>query len=112
MHGRTSTRTDPVFALPHRDNVLRAMRLDLQAANIEYVDADGRFADVHSLRHTFISHLAHGGVSPKLAMDLARHSDVRLTLGYYSHTLLPERAAALDALPDLDADRMDKSDVA
>lgn len=64
-------------------------------------DQDGNVADFHALRHTFISNLARGGVHPKLAQDLARHSDVNLTLSRYSHTVLAERSAALDALPDL-----------
>ncbi len=34
-------------------------------------------------------------------MDLARHSDINLTMGYYSHTLVSDRAEALEALPDL-----------
>jgi integrase/recombinase XerD len=46
---------------------------------------DGRFADFHSLRHFFITNLERAGVSPKLAQTLARHSDIRLTLGIYTH---------------------------
>jgi len=32
-------------------------------------------------------------------MDLARHSDAKLTLNFYSHTVLNERAEALEGLP-------------
>ncbi len=56
--------------------------------------------DFHALRHTFGTNLARAGVSPKLAMDLMRHSDINLTMRLYSHTLISERARALDAIPD------------
>ena len=58
-------------------------------------------ADFHALRHSFCSALARAGVAPKTAQDLARHSDVNLTLSLYSHTLVEDRAEALKALPDL-----------
>lgn len=55
--------------------------------------------DFHALRHTFITNLARGGVHPKLAQDLARYSDINLTMSRYSHTELAERAKALASLP-------------
>ena len=97
-------RDAPVFPLPRdRKQVIRMLRKDLDAAGIPYQDEDGRFADFHALRHTFITNLALGGTAPKVAMDLARHSDVNLTMQRYSHTVLEDRARALQALPDLDA---------
>ena len=65
---------------------------------LKYRDRDGLVADFHALRHTFITNLARRGVHPKLAQDLARHCDVNLTLSRYSHTVLKERATALQAL--------------
>ena len=53
---------------------------------------DGLYADFHSLRHWFITGLARAGVSPKMAQTLARHSDIRLTLGVYTHVELPDRS--------------------
>ncbi len=64
-------------------------------------DDSGRIIDFHGLRHTFITNLARGGVHPKEAQDLARHSDINLTLSRYSHTVLADRAAAVESLPDL-----------
>ncbi len=58
--------------------------------------------DWHSLRHSFITNLAAGGVAPKLAQTLARHSTITLTLDRYTHTFSGDDAAALLALPDLD----------
>jgi site-specific recombinase XerD len=60
---------------------------------------DGRYADFHSLRHWFITGLARAGISPKMAQTLARHSDIRLTLGVYTHVELPDRSAAIESLP-------------
>jgi len=74
------------------------LRADLEAAEIAYETDDG-CADVHSLRHTFISNLANGGVHPKLAQQLARHSTITLTMDRYSHVGFLDRNAALESLP-------------
>jgi hypothetical protein len=34
-----------------------------------------------------------------MAQALARHGDIRLTLGVYTHVELPDRTAAIGALP-------------
>ncbi len=69
------------------------------------IDNAGRVIDFHALRHTFITSLARGGVHPKLAQALARHSTITLTMDRYSHTVIGEQADALAALPDLTPDR-------
>ena len=74
--------------------------LDLDAAGIPYATDDG-VADFHSLRHTFISNLARGGVHPKLAQQLARHSSITLTMDRYSHVGLLDMNAALESLPTI-----------
>lgn len=56
------------------------LRKDLKEADIAYV-IGGRYADFHALRHTFISSLAHAGVHPSKAKELARHSTIALTMG-------------------------------
>jgi integrase len=66
---------------------------------LAYVDSSGRFADFHAFRHSFISLITQGGVHPKLAQRLARHSDINLTMSRYSHTLLADEAEALAVLP-------------
>ncbi len=78
---------------------------------LAYRDEAGSVTDFHALRHTFITNLARGGVHPKQAQDLARHSDINLTMSRYSHTVLADQAAALSALPDLsggDSDRQEQ----
>ena len=64
-----------------------------------YVDSSGRFADFHALRHSYISLLTRAGVRPEVAQELARHSDIRLTMQRYSHTVRMDGAEALDVLP-------------
>jgi integrase/recombinase XerC len=39
------------------------------------------------------------GVPPKVAQTLARHADIRLTLGLYTHVELHDQAAAIESLP-------------
>lgn len=66
-----------------------------------YADAAGRVADFHALRHGFITGLARGGVHPKDAQSLARHSSITLTMDRYTHIGIRQFANALDALPAL-----------
>jgi hypothetical protein len=66
---------------------------------LAYVDRQGRFADFHANRHTFITNLGRAGVSPKTTQTLARHSDIRLTMNVYSHTDLEKKADAIRRLP-------------
>ncbi len=90
---------DPLFPLPHR--TARMLRVDLEAAGIAYRDSSGRVVDFHALRHTFITNLVRGGVHPKVAQTLARHSTIVLTMDHYAHLEALEQRSALDVLPDL-----------
>lgn len=66
---------------------------------LRYQNGEGRFADFHSNRHMFITSLERAGLSPKMAQTLARHSDVRLTLGVYTQVGQSDQTAAIAALP-------------
>jgi len=66
---------------------------------LSYENDEGLFADFHSNRHLFITSLERGGLSPKMAQTLARHSDVRLTLGIYTHVGLHDQTRAIESLP-------------
>ncbi len=46
----------------------------------------------------FITSLERAGVRPKMAQTLARHSDVRLTLGTYTHVEIYDQTAAVESL--------------
>jgi integrase len=60
---------------------------DLAACGIAGVDEHGRHLDFHALRHTFATMLARAGVSPRVAMELMRHSDMRLTAKTYTDAM-------------------------
>jgi integrase len=77
------------------------VRFDLAAADIPYQDEGGRFFDFHALRGQFISLLAAGGVHPKVAQTLARHSTITLTMDHYTRLDVLDVAGALDKLPGL-----------
>ena len=64
-----------------------------------YQNEDGLFADFHSNRHTFITNLSRAGVKPRTAQSLARHSDIRLTMGTYTHIGLRDQSMAIELLP-------------
>ncbi len=66
---------------------------------LTYCNHDGLYADFHSNRHLFITSLEQAGISPKMAQTLARHSDVRLTLGVYTHVGVHDQTAAISSLP-------------
>jgi integrase len=77
------------------------LQVDLLAAGIPYaVDSpDGPlYADLHALRHTYISRLETAGVSLRQAMALARHSDPRLTMARYGRPHLEELGRVVDRL--------------
>jgi len=57
---------------------------DLKSADIPFEDARGRRIDLHALRKTYGTMLAAAGVSPRVAMELMRHSDMKLTMGVYT----------------------------
>lgn len=66
---------------------------------LKYENDAGLYADFHSNRHTFLTALGRMGVSPKVAQTLARHSDVKLTMGIYTHAGIHDLAGAIETLP-------------
>lgn len=40
----------------------------------------------HTLRHTFCTNMANAGMNPKALQYIMGHSDIAMTLNYYSHT--------------------------
>ena len=62
-------------------------------------DCRGRVVDLHALRHTFGTHLARAGVSPRIAMAAMRHSSIELTMNVYTDPALLDVAGAVESLP-------------
>ena len=82
------------------------IRHDLEAAGIAYRDDNGRVADFHSLRGTYISLIVSAwAASVKTAQTLARHSTPSLTIGIYAKASVHDLAGAVESLPDLTRDR-------
>jgi len=65
----------------------KALLRDLAACGIKGVDEHGRRLDFHALRHTFATMLATAGITPRVAMELMRHSDMRLTAKTYTDAM-------------------------
>lgn len=62
------------------------------------VDGSGRVADFHALRGAFISRLVETGASLKVCMELARHSDPKLTLKTYAKVRMHDVGTALEKM--------------
>ncbi len=89
-----------VNGVPDMDEV----RTDLEKAGIPFLDERGRRIDYHALRTTFITRLSTMKVHPRVAMELARHSGMRLTMKTYTDAgQLPLREV-MDNLPGFSSD--------
>lgn len=76
---------------------------DFEAAKIVSPDADGRIADLHSLRTTLATDLARENVPPMVAQRLLRHAQITTTTKHDVRLRVDDLAgglAALTALPD------------
>jgi hypothetical protein len=91
----------PIWPGNWPDRAADMLRVDLEAARIPFEDEAGRVADFHALRHSFITLLERSGISPKLCQELARHSDIRLTMQVYTHAQMHDLAGAVQNLPHL-----------
>jgi integrase len=62
------------------------------------VDDDPRRFGFHNLRHSLASFLVRIKTDPKTVQTLLRHSDVKLTLQCYTHSVSDDRMAATGAM--------------
>jgi hypothetical protein len=76
---------------------------DIELAGIGPVD--GQKAVFHSLRHSFVTHLAANGINEAQLFKLARHSDPRITNKVYTHARMLPLAEAVGSLTDLGGGR-------
>ena len=85
--------------LKRRIPTMESFKKDLASVGIEYINQRGEVLDFHSLRHTFATNLLKSGVAPRTAMELMRHSDLKLTTKVYTDPSQLPLAQALDKLP-------------
>jgi integrase len=71
------------------------IRVDLGLANIN----NYKGYNFHTLRNTMVTMVVRSGAGTKEAQALARHADVRLTLGTYTHLLGHDVHAAINKHP-------------
>jgi integrase len=96
-------RNDLVWPGNWFEKAAEVLRHDLEAAGIPYVieTSEGpKYLDFHGMgRHTFISMLDKSGATLKEAMQLARHSDPKLTMAVYGRAQLADLSQAVSRLP-------------
>ncbi|NQT38435.1 MAG: tyrosine-type recombinase/integrase, partial [Planctomycetes bacterium] len=83
-----------------KDRAADMLQIDLEAANIPYVDDSGRYADFHGNRHTYITTVCRTLRSSKMAQKLARHSSSALT-ERFTHLEIHDTGAAAAELPPI-----------
>lgn len=74
---------------------------DLKTAGIPHQDESGRYVDFHSLRYTWGIFLQRNGVNSRVAMELMRHSDRKLTDKIYTDSSLLPLKEVVSKLPKL-----------
>ena len=90
----------PVWPGTWYERAVEMLRIDLDAAGIPYIEG-GLYADFHALRHSYIALLDKSGATLKEAMQLARHSDPKLTMKVYGKARRHDLAGSIDRLPSL-----------
>ncbi len=88
----------PIFPKLANRRTWLMVKLDLQRAGIPYETPEG-IADFHAAgRHTFITGLLRNGATLPETKELARHSDVNMTMRY-AHIGIQDQAKAVAGLP-------------
>ncbi len=99
--------TPETLVFPERVPAMKVIRADFKATGIPLQDERGHRVDFHALRMTYITRLQRAGVSPREAMELARHSDMRLTMKTYTDAAALPLAATVRGLPSFDDTQID-----
>jgi integrase/recombinase XerD len=89
---------DNLFPLLERKKTWLMVKKDLERVGISYETEEG-IADFHAAgRHTHITELLRNGATLPEAKELARHSDVNMTMRY-THIGIKDQAKAVANLP-------------
>ncbi|NQT86741.1 tyrosine-type recombinase/integrase, partial [bacterium] len=79
---------------PWRNNLLRRFKRCLALAGITSGDVT-----IHTLRHTFATHMLLRGANPKVVSELLGHASIQFTFDTYGHVFPQDRWAAVSKLP-------------
>jgi integrase len=90
---------DALFSV--RNEMVKTLKADLEAAGIPFKDEQGRQVDFHALRMTADTMLGVAGVPARVRQLFMRHSDIRLTLQTYDDSSLYELQDAVRAMENL-----------
>ena len=99
------------LVFPEGVPTMKEIRKDFKAAEIPLKDERGYVVDFHALRTTYITRLQRAGVSPREAMELARHSDMRLTMKTYTDVAQLPLAATVRKLPSIGDSQRDSQNL-
>jgi len=93
-----AARNEPLFPKLAKCRIWLMVRNDLERVGIPYETKEG-IADFHAAgRHTHITQLLKNGASLVEAKELARHSDVKMTMKY-THIGIRDQHRAVQHLP-------------
>ncbi len=93
-----ANKDEPLFPKLANRKAWLMVKKDLERIGIQYKSEKG-IADFHAAgRHTHITELLRNGASLPEARELARHSDIRMTMKY-THISIEDQARAIRALP-------------
>ena len=99
---KRSKRNHEPYTIQHRDHLGKRTWLlaqkDLERAGSPY-ETDAGVADFHAAgRHSHITELLRNGASLPEAKELARHSDIKMTIRY-THIGIADQAKSVTNLP-------------
>ncbi len=79
---------------PLRNNLLRNFKATVKRAGI---DPEG--LNIHSLRHTFVTHLIRSGANTKVVQRLSGHRSIAITMNIYAEVLPEDERDAIMSVP-------------
>lgn len=85
------------FTTSRIDWFSESLKRDLRGAGIERKTEAG-LVDFHALRHTFAT-MASKVMDPKTLQEIMGHSEITVTMKYYTHRLTSDMAAAKAGMP-------------